>query len=161
MRRFRQQIPEIEARQIVAGSTNGVLSLVGPDGRPYGVPMSFVFDGRQAIYFHCAREGRKMEGVRHGGRASFCIVALDEVQPERFTTFYRSVIAEGRIAVVEHRDEILSAMRMLGEKYSPGIDSTHEIADALDRVAVLRLDIESLTGKEAIELTRRRDTSKM
>lgn len=52
-------------------------------------------------------------------------------------------------------------MRMLGEKYSPGIDSTHEIADALDRVAVLRLDIESLTGKEAIELTRRRGTSKM
>lgn len=156
MRRFKQQIPEAEARQIVAEATNGVLSLIDTDGRPYGVPMSFVCDGERTIYFHCAREGRKIDCIRHCNRASFCIVALDDVQPKEFTTYYRSVIVEGRIEVVENRDEIIAALRMLGQKYSPDIDSTREITDALDRVAVLKLDIETLSGKEAIELTRRR-----
>lgn len=156
MRRFKQQLPEPEVRQILSEATNGVLSLVGTDGRPYGVPLSFVYDGRGAIFFHCAREGRKIESLRHCRHASFCTVALDDVQPAEFTTYYRSVIAEGRISIIESRDEIIAALRMLGDKYSPAIDSTHEIARALDRVCVLRLDIETVSGKEAIELTRRR-----
>ena len=156
MRRFKQQLPDNEVRQIVAEASNGVLSLSGADGMPYGVPMSFVYDGRQSIYFHCAREGRKMDCVRHCDRASFCIVAQDDVQPAEFTTYYRSVIAEGRISVVESRDEIVAALRTLGHKYAPGIDSSREITNAIDHVAVLRLDIETISGKEAIELTRRR-----
>ena len=156
MRRFKQQLPETEVRQIMAASTSGVLSLIDADGRPYGVPLSFVCDGSRAVYFHCAREGRKMECVRCCDSASFCIVALDDVQPSRFTTYFRSVIADGRISVVENSDEVVEALRMLGSKYSPGMDCTHEIANALSHVAVLRFDIVSVTGKEAIELTRRR-----
>lgn len=156
MRRSKQQLPDDEVRQILASATNGVLSLTGADGNPYGVPMSFVSDGRQTVYFHCAREGRKMDCVRHCDRASFCIVAMDDVQPHEFTTYYRSVIAEGRISVVDDRDEMVAALRMLAAKYSPGLESGPEIAGSLDRVAVLRFDIGTLCGKEAIELTRRR-----
>lgn len=156
MRRFKQQLPDTDVRQILLEATNGVLSLSDAEGTPYGVPMSFVYDGQQSIYFHCAREGRKMECVRCCDSASFCIVALDDVQPSRFTTYFRSVIADGRISVVENSDEVVEALRMLGSKYSPGMDSTHEIANALSHVAVLRFDIVSVTGKEAIELTRRR-----
>ena len=158
MRRFKQQLPPDEAEQIMATATNGTLSLVDSRGEPYGVPMSFVSDGAQRIYFHCAREGRKMECLRACGRASFCIVAQDDVQPATFTTYYRSVIASGRIATVDDRDETVAALRMLCAKYSPGFDCTAEIEGAIDRVAVLRLDIESVTGKEAIELTHRRAT---
>lgn len=156
MRRFKQQLPDAEARRILTEATNGTLSLVDPAGRPYGVPMSFVYDGAQTIWFHGAREGRKMDCVRHGERASFCVVALDEVHPETFTTYFRSVIVEGRITVVGARDEQIAALRRLGEKYAPGIDSAAEIAKGVDHVAILRLDIETVSGKEAIELTRRR-----
>lgn len=81
---------------------------------------------------------------------------MDEVHPEEFTTYYRSVIAEGRISVVEEHEAMIAALRMLSAKYSPGVDSTHEITGSLDRVAVMRLDVETLVGKEAVELTRRR-----
>lgn len=157
MRRFKQQLPGDEVLQILNSATSGVLSLAEAGGRPYGVPMSFVCrpDGG-AVYFHCAREGRKMECVRHCDRASFCIVAADDVQPHEFTTYYRSVIAEGRIVRVDDRDEMVAALRMLAGKYSPGMDSAPEIAKSIDRVAVLRLDIETAVGKEAVELTRRR-----
>ena len=156
MRRFRQQLPDCEARHILVTATNGILSLVDPDGRPYGVPMSFVFDGVGALYFHCATEGRKMECLRRCDRASFCAVGLDEIHPEEFTTYFRSVIAEGRIYEIEDPAHKIAALRLLGAKYSPGIDSTREIDKGLDHVAVLRLEIESLNGKEALELACRR-----
>ena len=156
MRRFKQQMPDSEARQILTRATGGVLSLVDAQGKPYGVPMSFVYDGGQAIYFHCAREGRKMDCLRHCDRASFCVVAMDEVVPDEFTTYFRSVIAEGRVAAVEAHGEMVSALRMLCDKYSPGLDSTAEISSGLARVSVLRLDIETLCGKEAVELSRKR-----
>ena len=156
MRRFKQQLPDAEARQILTAATNGVLSLVDAAGRPYGVPMSFVYDGERTLWFHCAREGRKLEGVRTGGRASFCAVAMDEIHPECFTTYFHSVIAEGRIAVEESREAVIGALQLLGRKYAPMMDSAPEIAKSLDRVTVLRLEIETLSGKEAIELTRRR-----
>ena len=160
MRRFKQQLPETEVRQIMAASTSGVLSLIDADGRPYGVPLSFVCDGSRAVYFHCAREGRKLGGLRRmpdGVAASFCIVAQDDVRPETFTTYFRSVIAEGRLSVVESPTEIRSALQMLAGKYAPGRDSAQEIAKGIGHVTVLRLDIKSVTGKEAIELTRKRE----
>ena len=156
MRRFKQQIPDPEAHDILAVATSGVLSLTDGNGAPYGVPMSFVCDGGRSIYFHCAREGRRMECLRHDSRASFCVVAADDVVPGEFTTYYRSVIAEGRISVVTERDAMIAALRLLCAKYSPGIECGDEIAKSIDHVAVLRLDIESLSGKEAVELTRRR-----
>lgn len=156
MRRFRQQLPESEVRQLLTAATNGVLSLVDPGGAPYGVPMSFVYDGAQTLWFHCAREGRKMACLRAGNRASFCVVGQDEVHPEEFTTYYRSAIVAGRLCVVEERDEVVAALRLLCEKYAPGRDSAPEIARNLERVTLLRLDIETMSGKEAIELTRRR-----
>ena len=156
MRRARQQLPESEAKALLATATNGVLSLVDADGAPYGVPMSFVYDGAQTIYFHGARAGRKLDCVAGCDRASFCVVGLDEIHPERFTTYFRSVIAEGRIAVATDPAEIVAALRMLAAKYAPGAESAGEIAGALERVAILRLEIRTLTGKEAIELTRNR-----
>lgn len=156
MRRFKQQLPPVEAQQILTRATHGILSLADAGGRPYGVPMSFVYDGAHTLYFHCAREGRKMDCIGREARASFCVVARDEVHPEEFTTYFCSVIAQGRIAPVAERDQIIAALRLLGEKYAPGVESAPEIARGLDRVAVLRFDVEELTGKEAVELTRRR-----
>lgn len=156
MRRFRQQIPDAEVRRILKEATNGVLSLVDSCGLPYGVPMSFVYDGEDTIYFHGARSGRKIDCIRHCENASFCVVALDDVQTEEFTTYYRSVIVSGQIYVAEGRDETVEALRMLGEKYSPGRDSMPEIEKSLGHAAVLKLEIESAVGKEAIELTRKR-----
>lgn len=155
MRRFRQQLPQSDVQQILAEATNGVLSLVDRDGEPYGVPMSFVYDGDRTIYFHCAREGRKMECLDRCDRASFSIVALDDIKPAEFTTYFRSVIAAGKISRVEDRGEMTAALRMLASKYSAGFDSSSEIEHAIDRVAVLRLEIDSATGKQSIELTRR------
>ena len=159
MRRFRQQIPDKEAKEILSRNTNGVLALVDPEGKPYGVPMSFIFDGQDSIYFHCALEGRKLDCIKNSPFGCFTVINKDEISPERFTTYFESVIAEGKIDILKDREEIVDSLRRLSNKYSPGLECEAEIERGLNRVIILRLKIESLTGKEAIELTKRRGDS--
>ena len=156
MRRSKQQIPEEEAKQILKTATNGVLSLVDSNGCPYGVPMSFIFDGVRAIYFHCALDGRKIDCIRNNPHCCFCVIDQDEVHPVEFTTYFRSVIAEGTVSIIAEKEMMVEPLRMLSCKYSPNIDCEPEIAKGINRVLVLRMTIESLTGKEAIEITRQR-----
>ncbi|WP_302067927.1 pyridoxamine 5'-phosphate oxidase family protein, partial [uncultured Duncaniella sp.] len=144
-------------KAILNTATNGILSLTGPDGTPYGVPLSFVYDGDNAIYFHSARNGYKMECIEADSRCSFCVVGQDMIVADEFTSYFRSVIAEGRINVVTEESETRKGLDLLCEKYSPGVDSTDEIKKCLNHVAVLRLDIIRMTGKEAIELVRMRE----
>ncbi|MCM1036007.1 MAG: pyridoxamine 5'-phosphate oxidase family protein [Bacteroides sp.] len=137
--------------------TCGVLSLTGTDVAPYGVPVSYATDGAGHIYIHSARNGRKLDCIAANAECSFCVVAQDKIVPDEFTSYFRSVIAEGRIAVVSDREEIHKGLLLLCDKYSPGIDPTEEIARCLAHVCVLRIDIESLSGKESIELVRAKD----
>lgn len=153
MRRSRQQMRLSESRAVLERGTCGVLALAGDGGYPYALPMSYVYrEGK--IYFHAAREGHKMDAIARCGKASFCVVDQDEIVPEKFTTYYRSAIAFGRIRVADDPEEIVMALRALGEKYSPGRSEEFEVelAHNLPAVAVLVLTVEHLTGKQAIEL---------
>ena len=158
MRRFKQQIPESEAKGILRKATNGVLCLMDKDNRPYGVPMSFIFDGELTVYFHCALTGRKIECIKHNPNACFTIIDQDEIHPEKFTTYFRSVIVEGIIQIIDERNEKIEALKLLSTKYSPGIECEPEIKKGIDRVSILKLEIDSISGKEAIELTKKRNT---
>lgn len=62
------------------------------------------------------------------------------------------MIAFGTSHFVESTDEKIAALRLLTEKYSPGIDPDAEIARFIKTVRIIRIDIDSVTGKEAIEL---------
>lgn len=158
MRRFKQLLPEADSKKMLDSATNGVLSLLDTDGGVYGVPLSFAYDGGDHIYFHSAVKGHKIDCIEACRRCSFCVVGQDNIIPREFTSYFRSVIVSGTIQAVTDPDEIMKGLLLLCEKYSPGIDSDAEIAKCLGHVTVLRLDIESLTGKEAIELVRARNT---
>ena len=155
MRRKRQQLSEEESISILKKATAGTLALLGDDDYPYAVPISYVYaDGR--LYFHSALSGHKVDAIRKCDKASFCVIAQDEVHPEKYTTFFRSVIAFGRIHIIEDEQEKLQTARMLGNRYNPNQDEAlqREIEGGLSRMLMIRFDIEHLTGKEAIELVR-------
>lgn len=156
MRRFKQQLPHEEAVAILNNCTNGILSLVDANGEPYGVPISYVYDGCRFIYMHSAAQGRKIDCIRANPRCSFCVVAKDQIVPEEFTTYFRSVIVSGRIEFLTDPDEIRSALTLLSDKYCPGIDPTGEIDKFIKVVKIMRIDVDSIIGKESIELVRQR-----
>jgi len=156
MRRKRQQLSDEESVDILKKAASGTLALLGDEGYPYAVPISYVYaDG--VLYFHSALNGHKVDAIRRCDKASFCVIAQDDVQAERYTTFYRSVIAFGRIRIIDNEEEKLAAARLLGDKYNPGQEEAlqQELEKGLSRMLAIRLDIEHLTGKEAIELVPR------
>jgi len=155
MRRNRQQLSNEESIAILEKATAGTLALLGDEGYPYAVPISYVYaDGK--FYFHSALSGHKVDAIRSCDKASFCVIELDNVQPKKYTTFYRSVIAFGRIHIIEDEQEKQAAARMLGNRYNPNDEESlrQEMAKGISRMLMLRFDIEHLSGKEAIELVR-------
>ncbi len=154
----RTDIAGKDAMKIIRTATSGVLALDGDEGYPYAVPMSYVYDGER-IYFHSAPEGHKVDSVRRNSKASFCVVSEDNVMPEKYTTAYRSVIVFGRIRIVHDVREKRDAIEKLGKKYAPAHSGLGaEIDSFFDHFCMLCLDPEQITGKEAIELVRMRNS---
>ena len=153
MRRKRQQLSEKENISILQKATAGTLALLGDNGYPYAVPISYVFaDGK--LYFHSALSGHKVDAIRNCDKASFCVIDKDDVQPEKYTTYFRSVIAFGRINIIEDAQEKLETARLLGDRYNPNQEEAlrKELEKGLSRMVMIRFDIEHLTGKQAIEM---------
>ncbi|MBQ8463514.1 MAG: NimIJ family nitroimidazole resistance protein [Prevotella sp.] len=157
MRRKRQQLSDAESIEILEKATSGTLALLGDGGYPYAVPISYVYaDGK--LYFHSAKDGHKIDAIRNCDKASFCVIDQDCVKPAEYTTYFRSVIAFGHIHIVEDENEKLQIARLLGNRYNPNQEEAlqKELEHGLNRMLAIRFDIEHLTGKEAIELTRLR-----
>lgn len=159
MRRFKQQLYAEEVERILHTGKSCVMAVSGNDDYPYAVPVNYVYDGT-AIYIHSAVQGHKIDALKRNPKCSLCIVDKDNVIPEEFTSCFRSVIAFGRARFVESTDEKIVALRLLSDKYSPGIDPDAEIARFIKTVCIVRIDIDSITGKEAIELTKARKRDK-
>lgn len=157
MRRKNQQMSEENCAAVLERGTSGVLAVSGDDGYPYAVPLSYVYhDGK--IIFHCAMAGHKLDAIRRCDKVSFCVIDQDEVVPEKYTTFFRSVIAFGRIKILEDEAAKRAAVDLLAQRYRPGHEEARmaEINGAMPRLCVLEMSIEHMTGKEAIEIVRRK-----
>ena len=155
LRRKKQLLSKEETTAVLNRGTSGVLALSGDDGYPYAVPISYVYDQEQeTIYFHCAKSGHKLDAIARCPKASFCVIDQDQVAPEKFTTYFRSVIAFGVIRVLEG-EEALAAAHKLAARYCPQDDGSaraREIADSQGRLCVLEMKIEHMTGKQAKEM---------
>jgi nitroimidazol reductase NimA-like FMN-containing flavoprotein (pyridoxamine 5'-phosphate oxidase superfamily) len=157
MRRKKQILSTVETEEILRNATSGVLAVSGDDGYPYAVPLSYAFeDGK--IYFHCAKEGHKIDGIRRNEKVSFCVVDKDQVVPEKFTTYFRSVIAFGKARIVSENAVKQHVLELLVNKYSPGFEvaGTEEIRRDFETVCVVEVVVDYLSGKEAIELVKAR-----
>ena len=107
-----------EVKEILYEGTSGVLALSGDDGYPYAVPLSYVYDGGK-IYFHCAKAGHKLDAIKRDEKASFCVIGQDQVVPEEYTTYFRSVIVFGKIQIIEDETKKRQAIEKLAVKYTP------------------------------------------
>lgn len=154
MRRNKQLLDTEENIAILEKGTAGVLALSGDEGYPYAVPISYVYDNSK-IYFHSAVSGHKIDAIKNFDKASFCVIDQDCIVPEEYTTYYKSVIAFGRIRILEEESEKRTAIELLAKKYHPADTQerrTHTINEAWSRLCLLELDIEHMTGKAAKEL---------
>lgn len=158
MRRKKQELPEEACLEVLSKGTHGVLSVSGDGGYPYAVPLNYAYDGGK-LYFHSALEGHKIDAVRRGDKASFCVVERDDVVAEEYTTYFRSVIVFGRVTVLEDDGAKRAAVEKLALKYAPADRAEHR-REYIDRewapLCMLEMTVDHMTGKEAVELVRAR-----
>ena len=158
VRRNKKQIlSEEECRSILDKATSGVLCVLGDEEYPYGVPMSYGLEGNR-LYFHCMPVGHKVDAMRQHDKVSFTVIETDQIVPEEYTTYFRSVIAFGRARFIEDEEEKRRALRILAAKYSANFmnGAEQEIEDKLKAVCIFTVEIEHLSGKEAIEFAEAR-----
>ena len=147
MRRNDRGISIEETRSLLESAEYGVLSMAGPDGLPYGIPLNFAL-ARDNIYFHCALEGKKTEIFSANPRVSFCVVGRTEVLPEKFGTKYESAIATGSVEELS-TGEKRQGLLLLVRKYSPDYlkEGLEYIENLIDKTRVFRIQVEAFTGK--------------
>lgn len=147
IRRKDREIPREEAEEILATGEYGVLSTLGKDGLPYGIPLSYASQNG-SIYFHCAVTGRKLDNLEACPNVSFCVVGRTKLLPEHFATEYESVVASGQVSEITG-DEKYHALLLLVEKYSPEFmtQGKNYIEQRYQATRCFRIAIQSLSGK--------------
>lgn len=123
------------------------MSMVRPDGSPYGLPLNMVRRDERTFYFHCAAEGEKMDCLR--GCAVVSLSAVSRCKPTfeeekgNFTEHFHSAVATGRAEIVTDEAEKVEALRLLCERFLPEYMNHFEaaIARSLERTTVVRVTL--------------------
>ena len=158
MRRKKQLLSDDESIEILKRGKTGVLALIGDNGYPYAVPVNYVYDNSK-IYIHGAKAGHKIDSVKRCSKVSFCVIDKDDIIPEEYTTYFRSVIVFGKIRILEDKNEIRETIEKLAIKYYPtdSIENRNqEIAREWKALCMMELSVEHMTGKEAIEIAKKK-----
>ncbi len=149
MRRIKQRLSEAECVELLTRQPRGVLAVLGDDAYPYALPLDFYYDpGSGRLYFHCAREGHKLDAIRRHDKVSFCIMDEGFCREGEWALNIRSVIVFGAMRIVEDREKALEMVLRLGEKYYPDPqEAAEELRKAADRVVCLELIPAHISGK--------------
>lgn len=149
MRRIDRRLDDAQTMELLNRGEHGVLCLIDPDGRPYGVPLNYaLLDGK--VYVHAAIEGKKLLCVKHNPHVCFTVVGETEVLPDKFSTRYESVIVFGEAVIVGDENEKKAALLELIKKYSVGFmdKGIAYVNSDKDKTAVLRISPTEITGKK-------------
>lgn len=102
----------------------------------------------EKLYFHCAKEGHKLDAIAANNRVSFCVMDEGFRKEGEWALNIRSVVIFGRVKMIDDAEETLKIARQVGLKYYPTAESVEEeIRKAIARVLILELSIDHMTGK--------------
>ena len=147
MRRSDKRLTDEEMYDIMNTAEYGVLSTIGENGYPYGVPVNFIYLNGD-IYFHSALTGHKLDNIAFNYKVSFCVVKDVDLIPDDFNTKYKSVIAFGDITEVQEIEKKDLYVAFL-QKFSSGyMESGMEyIRNAGEKARIFKISVKHMTAK--------------
>lgn len=149
MRRFGQALTHEECVEVLRQEPRGVLSMLGEEGYPYGIPMNHWYDPESGnIYFHGAGEGHKIDAIGKSEKVSFCVMDQGYRRDGEWALNIRSVVVFGRISPVEDHQKTLEICTNLCRKFTEDEEYlAKELESAGNRVLCLELVPEHISGK--------------
>ena len=149
MRRFRQQLSGEDCIAVLKAERRGVLSVLGDDGYPYGIPMNHWYcpeDGK--LYFHGAKSGHKLDAIAKCSKVSYCVYDAGYRREGEWALNVRSVVVFGRMTFVTDEEKAREIGENLLRKFTDDEEYIRrEIQTALPRAQCLELTIDHMTGK--------------
>lgn len=151
MRRRDREIKEFDEIVKIIKKCDSLVLGLNDEGYPYLVPLNFgmdIEDGQLYLYFHCAKEGKKLDLIQKDNRATFEMDCNHNfiLYEERMscTMGYESVIGQGTIEIVAE-DKKYDALKILMRQYHA--EDFQFNTDMIKVTILLRLKVEKLTGK--------------
>lgn len=153
MRRKDREITDINQLEAILKKCMVCRLALHGDDYPYLVPVNFGYirenDGF-SLFFHGAKVGTKIDLLRKNPKATFEVDCEHQLiggeSPCAYTMEYESVIGHGVLLELSDREEKREGLLALMRQYAPGKAFTFS-DEAIDSVAVLRLDVVDMTGK--------------
>lgn len=137
-----RQLSLEEAKEILKNGKYGVLSVIGEDGYPYGVPLHYVMIGDK-LYFHSTiAGGHKADSLKSNSKISFTVIA-----PQEGVRCKSAILFGTATLVPDKREEVLEK---IVEKFVPPFaweQSKGGIPFAKDNIEAYELTVEHLTAK--------------
>ena len=151
--RKKQALTKEECVSILKNTRRGVLSVLGDDGYPYGLPINHWYDEKDGkIYFHSGKAGHKIDALKRCGKASFTVLDDGEKKDGEWWLTFRSVIVFGRVEFVEDQEKALGISRSLSLVFTSDEEYiAREIRDSGPAVLCFALVPEHMTGKRVTE----------
>ena len=149
MRRFKQELSREECIEILKSEPRGVLSVMGEDGYPYGIPMNHWYSEKDGkIYFHGAKTGHKIDAIKQYDKVSFCVMDQGYRKEGEWALNIRSVVVFGRIHLVTDLEKTIEICSDLCRKFTDDAAYLeHELIHSGPTVQCLELEIDHMTGK--------------
>ena len=147
--RKKQALSREECVHILETEPRGVLSVIGDDGYPYGMPMNHYYDPEDGhIYFHSGMKGHRTDALRKCDKVSFCVHDEGFRREGEWALNIKSVIVFGRIRVMDDRERATAMVRKLCAKFTGDAEYVErEIAQSGGHTLFLELIPEHMTGK--------------
>lgn len=151
--RKNKQLPTEDCITILKSETRGVLSVIGDDGYPYGMPMNhFYNDADGAVYFHSGNVGHRLDSLRKCDKASFCVYDRGVRKADSWAYDVKSVIIFGRIEIIDDPAVIVDISTRLSHKFTNDEEYIKkEISGHAHRTLILKLNVDHMCGKAVNE----------
>ena len=147
MRRKDRETSREAAWEIFDQSAYSVLSMIY-EGKPYATALSVARIG-ETLYFHCAREGEKLQALRHNPQV--CLHAVSHMRncAEKFTVYYASCTIKGCAKEVQTEEERHQALLAICAAFTPGNmeKAQKEIQSAGSSTSVWKIQVDEISGK--------------
>lgn len=149
MVRKNKQLSNEECIKLLTEETRGVLSVLGDNDYPYGMPMNHFYNAEDGkIYFHCGNIGHRLEALRKHDKVSFCVFDKGYKNEGEWAYNVKSVIVFGRMEIIDDMDKIIDITTKLSYKFIQDDEYIKgEIKSSAHRTLLLQLNPEHICGK--------------
>lgn len=147
--RVKQALSKEKCVEILKSELRGVLSVLGDDGYPYGMPMNHWYNEEDGtLYFHSGKKGHRVDAMKTCDKASFCVIDKGECKDGDWALTFQSVIVFGRLEIVEDPQIVIDMVRKLSYHFTDNAEYIEqEIRQDGSRTLCFRLIPEHITGK--------------